>query len=66
MIDRLSHYFLTYKEKPFSEEKRECEITHIYDKEEASEVIWRSTEDYNNRFYGDKRDLLKMIESGLK
>lgn len=66
MIDRLSHYFLTYKEKPFSEEKRECEITHIYGREEAAEVIKLSTEDYNNRFYGDKRDLLKMIETGLK
>lgn len=66
MIDRLSHYFLTYKEKPFSDEKRECEITHIYGREEASEIIDRSVEDYNNRFDTDKRKLLKIIQTGLK
>jgi inorganic pyrophosphatase len=66
IIDRLSHYFLTYKAKPFSDEKRECEITDIYDKDEAGKVIQRSVEDYNNRFYEDKRDLLKMIETGLQ
>lgn len=65
MIDRLSHYFLTYKEKPFSEEKSECEITHIYGREEASEVIERSVKDYNSRFDVDKRKLLKMIQTGL-
>ncbi|WP_221929881.1 inorganic pyrophosphatase [Fodinibius sediminis] len=66
MIDRLSHYFLTYKEKPFSDEERECEITHIYGRDEAKEVIKRSMEDYNNRFDVDKRKLLKMIQTGLK
>ncbi|WP_372637818.1 inorganic pyrophosphatase [Fodinibius sp.] len=66
MIDRLSHYFLTYKEKPFSDEKRECEITHIYGRDEAFEVINRSVKDYNKRFDVDKRKLLKIIQTGLK
>lgn len=66
MIDRLSHYFLTYKAKPFSDEKRECEITHIYGRDEAAEVINLSVEDYNARFDVDKRKLLKMIQTGLK
>lgn len=66
MLDRLSHYFLTYKEKPFSDKKSECEITHIYGRDEASEVIQRSMKDYNSRFDTDKRNLLKMIQTGLK
>lgn len=65
IVDRLSHYFLTYKEKPFSNAKRECEITDIYGRQEATEVIQRSIEDYNKRFETDKRELFKMINQGL-
>lgn len=49
VIDRLKHYFLTYKNIPGAE-KPTCEITHIYGREEAYEVIKRSREDYNNTF----------------
>ncbi len=49
VIDRLKHYFLTYKNLP-GQEKPTCEITHIYGREEAYEVIKRSREDYKNRF----------------
>src|SRR5699024_12029266 len=49
MIERLSHYFLTYKERPFSNDEKECEITHIYDREEAMEVINRSIENNCHR-----------------
>ena len=49
VIDRLKHYFLTYKDLPG--EKRRCEITHIYGIEEAHDLIRRSMEDYTNRFY---------------
>ncbi len=49
VIDRLKHYFLTYKDLPG--EKRKCEITHIYGIEEAHEIIRRSIDDYTNRFY---------------
>lgn len=66
IIDRLSHYFLTYKERPFSDSKRECEITDIYGRDEAAEVIVRSVKDYNSRFNRDKKELFDMIESGLK
>ncbi len=48
VIDRLKHYFLTYKDLPGN--KANTEITHIYGVEEAYEVINRSLEDYNNRF----------------
>ena len=49
VIDRLKHYFLTYKNIPGAE-KPTCEITHIYGREEAYEVIKRSLEDYKNKF----------------
>lgn len=48
VIDRLKHYFLTYKDLPG--EKAETEITHTYGKEEAHEVIKRSIEDYHTKF----------------
>ena len=41
--------FLTYKNIPGAE-KPTCEITHIYGREEAYEVINRSREDYKNKF----------------
>jgi inorganic pyrophosphatase len=46
VIDRLRHYFLTYKDMPG--EKRDCEITHIYSAKEAHDVILRATKDYRN------------------
>ncbi|MBL0328775.1 MAG: inorganic pyrophosphatase [Bacteroidetes bacterium] len=49
VIDRLKHYFLTYKNIPGAE-KPTCEITHIYGRDEAYEVINRSREDYKNKF----------------
>lgn len=56
-IDRLRHYFLTYKDLPG--EKRRVEISHVYDREEAYEVIRRSTEDYNDRFNLEDMLMLK-------
>lgn len=56
LIERLRHYFLTYKDAPGSD-KRHCEITHVFGREEAYEVIRRSQEDYKAR-YGDHEALL--------
>lgn len=49
VINRLKHYFVTYKGIP-GEAKHICEITHTYGKDEAYEVINRSREDYDNKF----------------
>ena len=40
-VDRLKHYFLTYKDAP-GKHKRETEITHVYGRDEAHEVIERT------------------------
>ncbi|MCQ4875329.1 MULTISPECIES: inorganic pyrophosphatase [Odoribacteraceae] len=58
VIDRLRHYFLTYKDLPG--EERRTEITHVYNKEEAYEVIRRSAEDYKNHFQG-LEDILSRV-----
>ncbi len=49
LINRLKHYFLTYKNMPGNENKA-VEITHVYGREEALEVIRRSVEDYDNNY----------------
>jgi inorganic pyrophosphatase len=49
LLDRLRHYFLTYKQAP-DDRHAACEITHVYGREEAHDVIRRSREDYLSRF----------------
>ena len=45
LVDRLRHYFLTYKQGP-DRAQRVVEIAGVYDREEAYEVIRRSQDDY--------------------
>ena len=53
VIDRVKHFFLTYKENPNDDgATKEVEITHTYGREEAFEVIKLSNEDYLD-VYGD-------------
>jgi len=48
VIQRLKHYFVTYKDMPGL--TKNTEITHLYDAEEAFEIIQQSMEDYHNKF----------------
>ena len=52
VINRLKHYFLTYKDMPGTGEKRKVEIAAVYGQAEACEVIQKSIADYKNRFPG--------------
>jgi len=45
LLERLRHYFLTYKQAP-DRQARVVEITDVYGRDEAHEVIRRSQEDY--------------------
>jgi len=45
LVDRLQHYFLTYKQLP-QESPRRVKIADVYDREAALETIGRSVEDY--------------------
>jgi len=49
LIDRLKHYFLSYKQFPGDQPKK-VEITHVYDRTEALDVITRSLRDYKTEF----------------
>jgi inorganic pyrophosphatase len=58
VIDRLKHYFLTYKDLPGQE--RNVEITQTFGIEEAHEIIRRSMEDYHHKF-----DPLELVLSNV-
>jgi len=49
LIERLTHYFLSYKQLP-NDAPRELEVTHVYSRDEAHEVINLSFEDYRETF----------------
>jgi inorganic pyrophosphatase len=49
LVDRLKHYFLTYKQGP-DQAQQACELTRVYGRDEAHEVIRRSQRDYLERF----------------
>jgi inorganic pyrophosphatase len=48
ILNRLKHYFLTYKDLPG--EHSTCEIAAVYGRMEAQQVINESRIDYNNKF----------------
>lgn len=58
VVERLKHYFLTYKDMPGI--TRGAEITHTYDIDEAQEVIKRSMSDYQQKF-----ETLRMLLSNV-
>jgi inorganic pyrophosphatase len=59
LIDRLKHYFLTYKQLP-SEAPRRVEIAEVYDRTEAVLAIRRSISDYRTKF-GPPEDRLGQL-----
>jgi len=61
VIDRLQHYFLTYKDAPGAP-RVHCHITHVYGRDEAHEVIRRSIDDYRVRF----ADIESMLTTALR
>ncbi|MFN0065305.1 MAG: inorganic pyrophosphatase [Chlamydiales bacterium] len=60
LVDRLIHYFLTYKESPedlLGQGERRLEIVGTYGKKEAHEIIKLSQEDYDDEFPGMRQKL---------
>jgi inorganic pyrophosphatase len=49
LVDRLKHYFLSYKQLP-GDAPRRVEIVDVYDRAEALDVIERSIADYQEKF----------------
>jgi inorganic pyrophosphatase len=49
IVERLRHYFLTYKQMP-GERARTVKIAEVYDRVEAVETLRRSLQDYRDSF----------------
>lgn len=62
LIDRLKHYFLTYKDAPGAKGRRNTEITHVYGRDEAHEVIEHCMMDYTEK-YGDIKGLFEALKT---
>lgn len=58
LVNRLKHYFLTYKQGPDAAHPA-CEITRVYGRDEAHEVIRRSQQDYTDRFGAVLGDIVR-------
>jgi inorganic pyrophosphatase len=59
-IERLRHYFLTYKDAPGTSQ-RKSEITHVYGRSEAHDIIRRAQDDYRARFGQLDRSLARLV-----
>lgn len=64
MIERLQHYFLTYKQLPGAT-PRKVEIAEVYDRAEAHDVIQRSLRDYRAK-YGDPAQRVEELRQLLR
>ena len=63
LINRLKHYFLSYKQFP-GEAPRRVEIVDVYDRLEALDVIARSQRDYQEKF-GDPGTRMEQLRNLL-
>jgi inorganic pyrophosphatase len=63
VIERLRHYFLSYKQLP-SETNRRVEIAQTYSRDEAMNVIEASQRDYAQT-YGDPKERLALLKKLL-
>jgi inorganic pyrophosphatase len=60
IVERLRHYFLTYKQMP-GEPARTVRIAEVYDRVEAVEVIRRSLHDYRATFGAPEDRVEKLL-----
>lgn len=60
-IERLKHYFLTYKRAPEEVDEGVIAITHVYGRDEAREAIERSREDYLGLYPDLRQRLLSQL-----
>lgn len=66
-IERLKHYFLTYKRPPTETgDPSAIAITHVYGRAEALQVIERSREDYQALFPDLRNRLLSSLRQGVR
>ena len=64
VIDRVRHFFLTYKDLDGG--VKNVEITHVYGREEVYEVIQKANKDYVNKYGDANTNLISALENILK
>jgi len=64
LIERLTHYFLSYKQLP-NDAPRELEVTHVYSRDEAHAVINLSFADYREKF-GEPESRIEELRTLLR
>ena len=65
LVDRLKHYFLSYKQLPGAAPRR-VEIADVYGQAEAFEVIERSMRDYRKKFGDPEKRISQLRQLVLK
>ena len=61
LVDRLVHYFLSYKDHPGSKRPRKVDIQDVYGRAEALKVIGLSLEDYIDHFDDPAKRMEKLL-----
>jgi inorganic pyrophosphatase len=64
VIDRVRHFFLTYKDLDGA--AKNVEITHVYGRDEAYEVIAKASNDYKAKYGSADENLASALEALLK
>ena len=64
VIDRVRHFFLTYKDLDGG--AKNVEITHVYGREEAFEVMKRATADYDAKYANVNDTLVEAILAAVE
>lgn len=62
LVDRLCHYFLSYKDLPSATKARRVEIESVYGRHEALKVLQYSQDDYEEQFDNPNRRFQELIE----
>lgn len=61
LVDRLCHYFLSYKDLPSNTKARRVEIESVYSRPEALKVLQYSLDDYEEQFNNPSQRFLELI-----
>jgi len=62
LVDRLCHYFLSYKDLPSNTKARRVEIESVYSRTEALKVLQYSMDDYKEHFNNPDQRFQDLIE----
>jgi inorganic pyrophosphatase len=65
LVERLKHYFLTYKLAPGTGAPREVTVAGTFGRDEARDVIRRGMADYRARFPDLREDLLAALRGAV-